>query len=63
VFIDELSHQERVRVEGLLARIRGIQARQDFTQFHSTTEFLKQLVDEEKLSEREKMALIELLLG
>jgi hypothetical protein len=62
MFIDELSHRERVHVEEILAKIRAAQARQDFREFHSIMEVLKALVDEENLNEREKMALIELLI-
>jgi hypothetical protein len=63
MLIDELNHRERVRVEGLLTSVRALQSRQQPQDFYPNLEQMKQLVDEEKLSEREKMALIELLIG
>ena len=63
MFIDDLDHQEKVHVERLLAKIGNIQARQDFREFSLTVEVLKALVHKEKLNERKKMALIELLIG
>ena len=62
MFIDDLDHQERIHVEQVLSQVRQVQAEQDPAEFHSTMDYLKQVVDGSKLNEREKMALIELLL-